>query len=62
MKRYDIEQADGKLPDPDSYGSSMTHDNAAICGEGHTPLLRSSRKVICSQCGVWWWSRGEKTQ
>lgn len=60
MKRYDIELADGKLPDPDSRGTTMSYDATAICSEGHTPLIRSSRKVICSQCGVWWWwSRGE---
>jgi hypothetical protein len=60
VKRYDIELADGKTPDLGDADITMTHDNSAICSEGHTPLIRSSRRVYCSRCGVWWWwSRGE---
>ena len=65
MKTYHVDEADGTLPDDASEGvaATMTHDRSAVCSNGHTPLVRSARRVYCYQCGVWWWwSRGEKTQ
>ena len=65
MKTYHVNEADGTLPDDASEGvaTTMTHDYAARCDRDHTPLVRSSRRVYCNKCGVWWWwSRGEKTQ
>lgn len=62
MKTYNVNEADGTLPDDASEGvaTTMTHDRSAVCSNGHTPLVRSSRRVYCNQCGVWWWwSRGE---
>ena len=62
MKTYDANAADGKIPDmsESDCGVTMTHDRSAVCSNGHTPLIRSSRRVYCNRCGVWWWwSRGE---
>ena len=61
MKTYPVSEADGVTPDlGDADMCTMTHDHSAVCSNGHTPLIRSSRRVYCHKCGVWWWwSRGE---
>ena len=60
MKTYHINEADGATEALDDRGTTMTHDYAARCDRDHTPLVRSSRRVYCYECGVWWWwSRGE---